>query len=180
MNEVQPIRDKEKIELMKSELLKTGARNHFLFCLGINTGLRISDMLQLKVKDVKNKTHLHIIEGKTDKTKRFILNYELQNLIQSYTATMNDEDYLFCSKKSNKPIQRVQAYKIINKAARSIGLEEIGTHTLRKTFGYHFYKNTKDIAVLQEIFNHSSPEITKRYIGINQDELDKALEDFTL
>lgn len=181
MNEVQPIRDLNLIEAMKNELLKTGSRNHLMFCMGINTGLRISDLLKLKVKDVKNKHHVSIIEGKTEKKKRFLLNIELQQLIEAYTVNLQDEDYLFQSYRGNEPIQRVQAYKIINKAARAVGIEEeIGTHTLRKTFGYHFYKRTKDIAMLQEIFNHSSPSITKRYIGINQDEIDKALVEFTL
>lgn len=57
-------------------------------------------------------------------------------------------------------------------------MEEIGTHTLRKTFGYHFYKKTKDVAMLQDIFNHSAPVVTKRYIGITQDEIDEAIDKF--
>lgn len=61
-----------------------------------------------------------------------------------------------------------------------IDLEAVGTHTMRKTFGYHYYKRTKDVATLMEIFNHSAPSITKRYIGITQDEIDKSLEDFML
>lgn len=180
MKEVQPIRDLEKIEQMKNELLKRSYRDYFLFVMGINTGLRISDILKLKVKDVKNKTHITIKENKTDKTKRFRINYELQREIERYIENMDEEEYLFKSRKTNKPIQRVQAYKILKDAAEKIGIEEIGTHTLRKTFGYHFYRQTKDIALLQELFNHSSPSITLRYIGINQDIIDNAIDNFTL
>jgi integrase len=180
MRTVQPIRDKEKIAAMKAELLKTGRRNWFLFVFGINTGLRISDILNLKVKDVKGKSHLIIYEQKTGKYKRFKINRELQQHILSYTANMDDEEYLFKSLRSPFPIKRIQAYKILNRAAKKIGISEIGTHTLRKTFGYHFYQRTKDVALLQEIFNHSSPSITLRYIGINQDIIDKAVDDFSL
>jgi integrase len=180
MRTVHPIRDIEKIAAMKEELLKTGRRNWFLFVLGINTGLRISDILKLKVKDVKGKSHIMIYEQKTGKYKRFKINRELRQHILSYTADMDDEDYLFRSFRSQFPIKRVQAYKILNRVAKKIGISEIGTHTLRKTFGYHFYQRTKDVALLQEIFNHSSPSVTLRYIGINQDIIDKAVDDFSL
>ncbi|AIF45743.1 site-specific integrase [Virgibacillus sp. SK37] len=181
MNEVQPIRDPEVIEKMKRELSKKGSRNEFMFVFGINTGLRISDMLLLKVKDVRGKDFFIVKEKKTGSIKRFKINQELYIRIDSYTRDRKEEDYLFQSTRGNTPIQRVQAYKILNEAARAIGLNEIiGTHTLRKTFGYHFYKKTKDVDMLQRIFNHSAPSITKRYIGVSQDEIDQALDDFSL
>jgi integrase len=94
---------------------------------------------------------------------------------------MEDKEYLFKSQKgNNKPISRVQAYRILNNASEKIGLKEIGTHTLRKTFGYWHYQQYKDIALLQELFNHSAPSITLRYIGINQDIMDRTIEDFYL
>jgi integrase len=177
VNHVQPIRDCAKIKEMKKRL---APRDAFMFTLGINVGCRISDLLKLKVKDLRGKTHLSIKESKTDKTKRFLINKGLQELVNNYTKKMNDEDWLFPSRKGDKPITRVQAYRVLNKVAQELGLEEIGTHTLRKTFGYHFYKKTKDVAMLQEIFNHSAPSVTLRYIGINQDSMDVALEDFNL
>lgn len=181
MEFVQPIRDKSKIEDMKRELLKNGTRDYLLFYTGINTGLRISDILELKVKDVKDKTHISITEGKTKKPKRFKINNGLKDELEKYIIGMNVDDYLFFSKKgNNKPITRVQAYRILNSAAQRIGLDEIGTHTLRKTFGYHFYQKTKDVALLQELFNHSAPSVTLRYIGINQDIMDNAIDDFSL
>jgi integrase len=84
------------------------------------------------------------------------------------------------SKKGVGPITRVQAYRILNRAARDCGLDEIGTHTLRKTFGYHFYKANQNVVMLQQLFNHSSPSITLRYIGITQDEIAEEWEKFSL
>lgn len=74
---------------------------------------------------------------------------------------------------SNAPITRIQANRIISNACVEAGINtRLGTHTLRKTFGYYFYNETKDIALLQDILNHSAPSVTLRYIGINQDRID--------
>lgn len=186
MNYVQPIREQSKIEEMKRELRKTGTRDYLLFYMGINTGLRVSDIIKLKVKDILNhdrtmKTHIDIIEEKTEKKKRFKINNGLVEELRQYTLNMDFEEYIFQSRKGdNKPITRIQAYRILNTAGQKIGLEEIGTHTLRKTFGYHFYQQTKDVALLQELFNHASPSITLKYIGINQDKIDQAYDNFSL
>jgi integrase len=177
---VQPIRNKTKIEEIKRILKTESERDYFLFVMGINCGLRISDMLELKVSDVRGQQYIKLKEGKTDKFKRFRINASLQQEVNEYTDGMDDGDYLFPSRKGDKPISRVQAYRILNNVASKVGLEEIGTHTLRKTFGYHFYKKTHDVAMLQEIFNHSAPSVTKRYIGISQDEIDQAIDDFSL
>lgn len=180
MKFVQPIRDEKKIEEMKNLLKKQNYRNYFLFVFGINTGLRISDMLKLKVADVKDKTHITIKEDKTEKIKRFKINSALQYEITKYISNMNDNEYLFYSNRTGKPIGRLMAWKLLNNAAEKAGINEIGTHTLRKTFGYHFYQRKKDVALLQNIFNHSSPSQTLRYIGINQDIIDEAIDDFNL
>jgi integrase len=179
MELVQPIREKSLIEKMKNELLRNGKRDYILFIVGINTGLRISDILTLKVSDVKG-THIVLREEKTEKTKRISISH-IREELNTYIDGMNDNDYLFSSRKgANKPITRVQAYRILNNVAEKLSISEIGTHTLRKTFGYHFYQKTKDVALLQELFNHSAPSVTLRYIGINQDIMDKAMQDFKL
>lgn len=181
METVQPIRELSKIRAMKNALRKSGERDYMLFCVGINTGLRISDILNLRVSDVRGKTHIHITEQKTGKDKKFKINNALKDELEEYVSDMGGCEYLFQSHKGkNKPITRVQAYRILNDAAQRVGLSEIGTHTLRKTFGYHFYKQYKDVALLQELFNHSAPSVTLRYIGINQDIMDKAMDDFGL
>lgn len=144
MKTVQPIRDKSKINEMKTELKKQGTRDYLLFVTGINTGLRISDIRTLKVSDVLNEdrtsnTHITITEKKTGKLKKFKINDSLSREFMDYTKNMKMNDYLFYSRKGiNKPITRIQAYRILNTVARKIGLEEIGTHTLRKTFRLSF------------------------------------------
>lgn len=182
MNFVQPVREKEKIDEIKNELKKSGYRDYLLFVTGINTGLRISDLIKLKVKDVRNNTHVIITEQKTGKQKRFLINPNLTAIMNEYIKNLPDEEYIFKSRQGgNKPITRVQAYRIINNAVRKSGVaDQVGTHTLRKTFGYHHYQLYKDIAVLQDIFNHSAPSITLRYIGINDDMKDKTIENFVL
>ena len=140
MKIVQPIRDRNKIQQMKIELRKKGTRDYLLFLTGINTGLRISDIIKLQVLDVLNedrtiKSHICIIEKKTKKQKRFKINDTLSRELAEYTKNMKMDDYLFYSRKgANMPITRIQAYRILNTVAKKIGLEEIGTHTLRKTF----------------------------------------------
>jgi len=182
MQFVQPIRDKNLIDKVKNILLKNGSRDLLLFVAGINTGLRISDLLQLKVSDVKDKSHLEIKEKKTGKNRRFYISPTLKTSFDNYIQNMNSEQFLFSSRKGiNKPITRVQAYKIINDAVKSTGLcDKIGTHTLRKTFGYWHYQQFKDVAVLQDIFNHSAPSVTLRYIGINDDMKDRTIAEFSL
>lgn len=182
MEFVQPIRDKEQIEKVKNILLKNGYRDYLLFVSGINTGLRISDLLKLKVSDVKNKSHIEIRETKTGKNKRFYINPNLREHIDKFIENMASGCFLFTSKKgANKPLTRIQAYRIINNAVKSVGIcDKIGTHTLRKTFGYWHYQQFKDIAILQDIFNHSAPSVTLRYIGINDDIKDKTIQEFSL
>jgi len=177
---VQPIRDKIDIEAMKNQLKKNGSRDYMLFYVGINTGLRIGDILKLKVSDVKDKTHIVIAEEKTLKEKRAYINEQFRSEIDGYIMGLCKEDYLFPSRKGHKAISRIQAYRILSGAAAAVGLEEIGTHTMRKTFGYWHYQQFKDIAILQDMFNHSSASVTLRYIGINQDMKDATLKNFNL
>ncbi|GGC97791.1 tyrosine-type recombinase/integrase [Pontibacillus salipaludis] len=180
MNFVQPIRDPIMIQQVKDYLLESSERNYMLFVIGINTGLRISDILQLRVKDVEG-MHISLREQKTKKRKKIRITPQLRREVKWYMEDKGTGDYLFKSRKgTNKPIGRSMAYKILRDAANQFGLREIGTHTLRKTFGYHFYLQTKNTAMLQEIFNHSSEKITLIYIGINQYTLDKAMSKFKI
>ena len=179
MNKVEPIRDSEKIEEMKKILKQKNYRDYLLFVVGINTGFRISDILSLKIKDVKNKRHIKVQEKKTGKTKKALINDKLKDDIEEYIFNKNEEEYLFKSREKSK-ITRSRAYQIIRNAAEEVGLKNIGTHSLRKSFGYHHYQINKDVALLQNLFNHSSPSVTLDYIGINQDLMDKSIENFYL
>jgi len=183
MKTVQPIREKKKIAIMKTLLKEKDEKYYIMFRIGINVGLRVSDVISLKTGDIRAKTHVTIVEKKTGKTKRFLIPSSLQKEIAEFIKTNNleDEDFLIRSRKGdNQPITRIQAYRVLNETAKQIGIEEVGTHTMRKTFGYHHYQANKDIAILQEIFNHSAPSITLRYIGITDDMKDQSLKGFDL
>ncbi|NIK13144.1 tyrosine-type recombinase/integrase [Alkalibacillus almallahensis] len=177
MENVQPIKDRKLIEDIKTFYLGK-ERDYFLFAFGINIALRISDLLQLKVKDVRGKDSLKLYETKNKNNRYQKLSPQLKNLISEYTKDMDDNDWLFLSQKGDKPISRVQAHRILEKAEKAFKLESFGTHSLRKTFGYLHYQRHKDVAILQRMFGHSSPSITLRYIGVEQDEQDKSTENF--
>jgi integrase len=183
VNEVQPIRDKRHISAMKKAL---NGRDLLLFVFGINSGLRISDILKLRVGDIRGKGSIIVKEAKTSKPKRFIFNDAIKAAVTALIDKDSpDTDFVFKSRKGdNKPISRVAAYRILNSAADRANVANkigaIGTHTLRKTFGYHAYKNGTDLALLQSIFNHSSQSVTLRYIGIDQDRIDEVYANINL
>lgn len=181
MEEVQPIRDPELIEDISEFLRMKNERDYVLFAVGIYTGIRIADLLKLRVRDVQGKTHLTLHEGKTKKRKTVKISKELKGILEDYVAHKAEWEYLFQSRVGkNKPISRERAYAILKEAANQFGLTNIGCHSMRKTFGYFIYESTgHDVALLQELFNHSSPEITLRYIGINQDSHDKAIDNLS-
>ena len=180
MNTVQPIRDPDIVNAIADKLKNRNKRNYLLFMTGIYLGLRISDILSLKVKDVK-KSHINIRALKTGKETRILINSQLRKAIDEYIIDKKDNDYLFSSTyKSYKAISRIQAYKILNNIAKEFKLDNIGTHTLRKTFGYHFYNQTQDIATLQKLFGHDNQEVTLRYIGITQESIDSNIKKFKI
>ncbi|BBB89687.1 site-specific integrase [Methylomusa anaerophila] len=174
MELVEPIRNKKQITALKNYLRGQNLRDYLLFVLGINSGLRISDLLKLTVEDVKLQDRITIREQKTGKMKDFPLSETCKKAIHEYLKTTNLTDgYLFTSRKGKNPITRVQAYRILSEAAKTVGITEpIGTHTLRKTFGYHAYINGTDVTRIQKLLNHSAPNITLSYIGITKEELD--------
>lgn len=174
---VDAIKDVKQIEEMKKVLKKKGLRDYCLFVLGINVGLRISDLLQLQVKDIDFANNT-IKEKKTGKTRVFQINTTAKEAIDEYLKSLGFTDfcndmYIFKSRKGgNKPISRIQAWTILNDAAKVAGIEgRIGTHSLRKTFGYWAYTKGADLSLLQMVFNHSTPAMTLRYIGITQEEI---------
>lgn len=191
MNSVEPIREIKTIKNIRSILKGQSVRNELLFIFGINVGLRISDILKLKIEDlVKSnlktvKDYVIITEKKTGKTKKFYIGDIVKKVIENYIKDLSNLDmnnYVFQSRKGeNMPITRQRAYRILNNAAEIVGLVEknekgviisgeIGTHTLRKTFGYHAYQNGSSLELLMDIFNHSSKSQTLRYIGITEEQ----------
>jgi len=188
MKEVQPIRDTKKIDALKSIMKgESNYRDLLLFVLGINTGLRISDILALKWESfitgggrlLKTGDQLNVVEIKTKKIKSFMINRSVAEALKLYydsLANVNPDDPVFSSRKTDdgslQPITRIAAWQMLNRYANMVGLDEgIGTHTLRKTFGYHLYKKGVALEYIQKMLNHSSPAITLRYIGITQEQL---------
>ena len=185
-NLVEPIKDKLQVKAVEKYLESYSKRNQLIFIFGINTGLRVSDILELDISDVKNKSYIEIREKKTDKYKRVPLNNKLKMLIKEYLKereqkySITEEEPLFIGKKHYR-LNRSQVYRFLNDACEKVGLNiNVGTHTMRKTFGYHHYKQFNDIALLQKILNHSSPSITLRYIGIDQETIDISYNSFEL
>lgn len=168
MQDTQPIRDKQTIEDIRQYLYAQRFRNGFLYDFLLNTGLRIGDALKLKVREV-TALELIIIEEKTSKRKVNIPLQPIRAEIDAYIRDMDPNEYLFSSNKGGA-MSRVQAYRILDNAGKEFDVN-ISPHTLRKTFGYWKYFQTKDIATLQTIFNHARPSITLKYIGITQDEV---------
>lgn len=196
MSTTQPIKDKTSLEAFKNYYLlqKPNPRNHTLIVLGLNTALRISDILQLQWMDIYNekalqmREHLEVVEKKTGKTNIIAINRTVNHLLQEYKSVTfqkepyDKERYLFPSQKGkNQPISRSQAFRIIKEAAIATGLfSHISCHSMRKTFGYHAWKQGTPPALLMDIYNHSSYKITKRYLCIEQDERDEVYRNILL
>lgn len=180
MATVEPIRNKNDIKAVEKILAKQSYRNLLLFTLGTNCGLRISDILRLNVGDVKDKSIIEITEKKTGKFKRFPINDKLKPMLKEFTKNREASEPLFKSVWGHR-LDRVTSYQIIKDACKQANIETaVGTHTMRKTFGYHHYKKFKDVVMLQKIFNHSSPSITLIYIGIEQDQINDSYKNFIL
>lgn len=177
---VEPIRDKVKIKQMYYYLNGKDPKYGLLFKFGLNTGLRISDILPIKVKDILNNSgefrdYLTLKEKKTGKEKKIKLNDSIRKNINSFVKQqkLSSESYLFFSQKGDY-IRRIQAYRVLKEASNICGIENFGTHSLRKTWGYWTYKMSKyNIGLIMDTFNHSSQSITLRYIGVNQDQKDE-------
>lgn len=194
MSTTQPIRNPALLQDFKNFYLyqKPNFRNHALCILGLNTALRITDLLNFKWKDIYQfetfsfRSHLSIIERKTGKTNTIILNHaviEAMTLFLNSLPSMPDgEDYIFSGRSGSRcPLSRYQAYRIVKQAASFLGMKEnISCHSLRKTFGYHAWQQGTAPAMLMTIYNHSSYQITKRYLGIEQDDKDKVFMNIAL
>jgi len=180
--EVDAIRSEEDISEIKEFLRQKGAGYKLLFIMGINSALRIGDLLALSVGDVvdeKGKIAIEVTlkEEKTGKIHRFPVNKSLRKALVEYFAVQGRrarDEPLFISRKKGV-LSRQHAWRVLKEAGESAGLNNIGTHSLRKTFGYHAYKKTgADIGLVQKMLNHSASKITLRYIGIDRERMDNA------
>lgn len=158
-------------------------RNYMLFFLGINTALRFSDLRRLSVDKVKM-NYIYQRDKKTRKENKITLHNDVYKEVMAYIQRnqLTDGDYLFFSQKGlNKPLTRTQGYEIMQQIKKGCKIPyNIGTHTLRKTYGFWFYRQTGDIVALQSILNHSTPAQTLIYIGMQQKEVETKRKGFIL
>ena len=195
MKTTQPVRDIVELKKIKRYYreVKPNKRNFLLIICGLNTALRISDILKLRWKDVYNenllsfKSHIDVKEQKTGKKTTVFINNNLKEALASFLKDIIAkkgklcevmEQFIFLGQKStDKPISRIQAFRIISEAAKKCLLShKVSCHSLRKTFGYHAWKKGVSPALLTSIYNHSSYKITTRYLGIDQDDRDEVFE----
>ena len=184
---IQPIKDRKKIKRMIA-VLETTPRNALLFKIGLNTILRIGDILGLRVSDIFTpdgtfKDYLILHESKTGKRKSIKLNSLIRKELKKYVSTYGliEDDYIFFSLRNPaNNLDRIEAWRILKKAADSVGIKNFGTHSMRKTLAWSIYQETRNLSLVMIMLNHKSPSTTLRYLGITQDSIDKTYEEFAI
>ena len=194
MKVVQPIRDLELLDKCY-EIARTHDKHkktaevswELILLIGFNTSLRVSDFLRFRVSDLRGKDYAMIEAKKTGKEARILINPQARREINRLLSGRKADEYIFQSRvkdfstRKNKPITRQRCYQIINDIAKMAGIQDrIGCHTLRKTFGYHYYKMTGDVVSLQRILCHSFQRETLVYIGVIQENIDESLMKFNV
>ena len=182
MATTQPIRNKNQIRELAGYFLRKGQlRNYVLIILGVHTALRISDLLRLRWDDVYDfenrrvRAEISVTEKKTKKSKVIALNRAAIGALTMLAENLAQRGrFLIENPRTGKAISRIQAYRLIRAAAEELGFQNrVSCHSLRKTFGYHAWKNGTSPAVIMEIYNHSNFAVTRRYLGVAQDDKDE-------
>jgi integrase len=175
----EPIRNSRQVrELTDFYLKRNRLRNHCLIVLGVYTALRIGDLLRLSWDDVYDfkrrrvRADISLTEKKTGKTKSVALNkHAVRALARFAKQSARPGVALIANARTGKAIGRIQAYRIIRAAAEALHFpRRVSCHSLRKTFGYHAWKCGASPAVSMDIYNHSSFAVTRRYLGVSQDD----------
>lgn len=194
---VQPIRNKKTIEDISHILKRENPKWFIMWKIGLNTGLRISDVIKLIVSDVRFKdgsikNRITIKTQKTQVVNEYYIADSVKQILKEYVKGKEDHQVLIPTESKNnftynKAVSRQYAWKIINKAAKQCGVKDrVGTHTMRKTFGYWLYKATKDIVKVQKALKHSggrgtaTPQHTLIYIGITSEAIENDINDLGL
>ena len=170
MNKVLPIKDLETIKKIKRYYTKNKIyREYLLFLLSLNTGLRITDILSLKVKHVKDKKELVYKDPSTKIVKKFPLNRQIREIAEKVVGSRKDNDWLFISV-TGKKLERTLIYRKFKAVCKELGLsKKYSVASLRKSFGWHYYEQYNDLSYLAYIFDQNSIHDTINYLGIKED-----------
>ena len=180
MKTTQPIRKKAQLKAFVNYYLDLGKiRNYVLILMSCFTALRVSDLLRLKWDDVydfklgKVKSEIYIVETKTKKPKTIALHKKVVKALKMFAPGNAEEGkYIFENPRTGNAISRIQAYRLIRAVAEALEFSfRVSCHSLRKTFGYWAYRGGASLAIIMEIYNHSSIKVTLRYLGVTQDEI---------
>jgi len=192
---VQPIRDLKTLDNISEYLRQKNIKYYVMWKIGLHTGLRVSDIISLKVLDVRSKdgtisNRITIRTKKTGRIDEYFITDSLKRILKIYVDDLEDYQVLIPTESKNnitfnKHITRQWAWQVINEAGAACGVKErIGTHTMRKTLGYHLYKKTKDIVKVQKVLKHSgrkeTPEYTLIYICITSEDIEKDVNELDL
>ncbi|MFI3211421.1 MAG: tyrosine-type recombinase/integrase [Peptostreptococcaceae bacterium] len=173
---VYPIKNNNTKKKLELYLQGTSNRNYVIYSIGTQTGLRIGDIINLKIDDIKG-NFLNVVEQKTKKTKNIKLTSKLKSILNNYIKGLKGS-YLFPSRQNTKmSVRRVQ--QIFKELATKLNLEQnFNTHSLRKTYAYDIYtKSNNNLELTMLALNHSSQAMTIKYLGIDMDLIFNLMED---
>lgn len=195
MNFVEPIRSTKKINQIKNLLKGQGRyRDLLLFVVGINTALRVSDLLDLRIGDFVDEAgqvrdRFWIREEKRGKRHEVVINDSIREALEAFRTAYpeveaSSDHFMFFNTRTNdytQPITRQQVWVFVSSICRDAGLRgNYGTHSLRKTWGYHARMNGVDLALIMHKLNHSDLAYTKRYLGVTDEELEEVVKRLNL
>jgi integrase len=191
MNQVEAVKNKKQRDQVEAHLQQAGRIYYDIWKLGLNTALRISDLLALTMADVKRldakSPVLDLKEIKTGKSRRIVINKTAFQIMQKRLADYPKAKYLFQSEAVNidrrrkQPISRRSAARVFEKIGQRVAPKvQLSTHSMRKTRGYAMFDAGKSIESICKVLNHSTPAVTMRYIGIDQHDIDQSYVDFEL
>ena len=183
----EPIRNKKQLQAILGYLKENSScrgkvrlRNYVIAKTQLNTSLRISDVLPLKVSDIMHlcgnfRRYINLKEDKTGQRQRIAINDPLKVTFRMYIKEMGLEydDFLFPGQSKSKPVTTTQIHRVFQDTALALRIDNFNTHSLRKTWGYYAYKQTKNIALIMEVYGHTTVRQTMKYIGITQSDKDR-------
>ena len=180
-----PLKTKRDVLNIQDYLRYKSKRNYTLFVLGITTGYRAGDLVNLQVRDIKEalkykefviqegkKFNNKRVKDRNRKARRVELIPSVARILKDYIKDMKDYEYVFKSRKGlNKPIGVQAVSNALKEAGEYFGLYNITAHSMRKTYAYKIWiESGKDVLVVKELLGHSSTEETKLYLGLDKEE----------